>query len=623
MKKLIKRQKGVKPPADLDVDYRDGARGMIAWCNDLVYVPIYKPGELVSSWCRLGDLPVEAANETGKSYRYIWEEQQEVLKEALRMRNGRFVYRLIVLCWMRGEGKSLLACLIQLWKFFNFPRQQIMLGANSKDQVKFVHFDIMRDIIQNSPDLLWLIGGKKNLQEKEIRIKDKDGMVRSLIRSISSFSGIVSNITGYTFSEIFDMKKPKFFTQLDGSIRNIPNALGVIDSTVSEKTHILYHLYSNWLSGDTTTVYFSYRFSRNGDLDDYWNPNMTTEQLDDYRVKFPLGDFERYFLNVWSAGAIQLFTEEMVDEMGIIGVNGEMLNHEAIKSVCTEKTETKRMLEDMISKGLTPQRLVLKLDELKARERRIDAVFNFGTRHPELPNLHKLNQLGEMLDTDWAVLAGIDFSDILAMEGTAKTILSIVLKGLPGSKTDPYYYSRQGLTPRYLYVLFYMLHVENNSVEDMKQILEDADAEFDGVDVLCSERYGAWDMVKWCEDHEVKFEAVSPTYVRQKASFTELYNAAKEGRYKCPKVPIVGMKQNDLHREEFSAFQHLTAKKWFGSREKAEKKGIQDDSIYSVNWAIWGGRELGVEDFRMRQNRFDFGILLQNRDLLGRYGRKA
>ena len=107
-----------------------------------------------------------------------------------------------------------------------------MLGANSKDQVKFVHFDIMRDIIINSPNLLRIVG-RRNLQEKEIRLKDSKSNIVSVIRSISSFSGIVSNITGYTFSEIFDMKNPKFFTQLDGSIRNIPNAMGVIDSTVS------------------------------------------------------------------------------------------------------------------------------------------------------------------------------------------------------------------------------------------------------------------------------------------------------------------------------------------------------------------------------------------------------
>jgi len=92
---------------------------MIKWVEDHVYIPIYPEGSDVAVWTAMKDLPTEKNPKTGKSYRYIWDGQKEVLREALRMENKRFVYRLIILCWMRGEGKSLLACLIQLWKFFN------------------------------------------------------------------------------------------------------------------------------------------------------------------------------------------------------------------------------------------------------------------------------------------------------------------------------------------------------------------------------------------------------------------------------------------------------------------------------------------------------------------------
>jgi len=200
----------VEEEKDALAEYRNGGEGMVKWCNDKVFVPIYEEGSDIAEFRPLGDLPDTVNPKTGKSYRYIWEEQQKILLEALEMVDNRFIYRLIVFCWMRGEGKSLLAVLVQLWKFFNWPRQQIMLGANSRDQIKFVHYDIMRDIIINSPRLLEEVGFR-NIQEKEIRIKDEDGAIRSLIRSISSFSGIVSNITGYTFSEIFDMKNPRFF----------------------------------------------------------------------------------------------------------------------------------------------------------------------------------------------------------------------------------------------------------------------------------------------------------------------------------------------------------------------------------------------------------------------------
>ena len=346
--KLIRRKKEVLEAEN----YRDGAEGMISWCNDFVYVPIYPEGSVVSKWVRLGELPDDINPDTGRSYQTIWTEQQEILRQALVMSNGRFKYRLIVFCWQRGEGKSLLACLIQLWKFFNWPRQQIMLGANSRDQVKFVHFDIMRDIINNSPDLFAMVGGQRNLQEKEIRLKSDRGNVKSLIRSISSFSGIVSNITGYTFSEIFDMKKPKFFSQLDGSIRNVPNALGVIDSTVSEKTHLLYSLYINVIQQKTKTVFFSYRSSKLGNPDDYWNPYMTKEQLDDYKAKFPFGEFERYFLNLWSAGSQRVFTEEMIEETKILGMDGMILNHKLIKDSLEKKNHLIVQCDDKLAKTI-------------------------------------------------------------------------------------------------------------------------------------------------------------------------------------------------------------------------------------------------------------------------------
>jgi len=158
--------------------YKDGAEGFIAWCNDFVHVPVYAEGDDMATWVRLGALSDVVNPKTNRSSKMMWEAQCEVAREALQMQNGRFLYRLIVFCWPRGDGKSLFACLIELWKFFNWPRQQIMLGANSKEQTKFVHYDIIRDIILNSPRLYEMIGGERNIQEKEIRIVDAEGNVR-------------------------------------------------------------------------------------------------------------------------------------------------------------------------------------------------------------------------------------------------------------------------------------------------------------------------------------------------------------------------------------------------------------------------------------------------------------
>jgi hypothetical protein len=48
-------------------------------------------------------------------------------------------------------------------------------------------------------------------------------------------------------------------------------------------------------------------------------------------------------------------------------------------------------------------------------------------------------------------------------------------------------------------------------------------------------------------------------------------------------------------------------KKWYGSPEKNEKNGVQDDCMYSFAWSVYGGRNLGVEDFRERKRSIGFG----------------
>jgi hypothetical protein len=605
------------------ITYRSGGEGMAKWCDEFVCVPIYPEGSDIAVWCSMADLPSEINPATGKSYKTIWEEQKKILLEALRMENKRFVYKLIVLCWMRGEGESLLACLIQLWKFFNWPRQQIMLGANSRDQIKFVHFDIMRDIILNSPKLRALIGSRRNIQEKEIRLKDGEGNVRSIIRSISSFSGIVSNITGYTFSEIFDMKKPKFFVQLDGSIRNIPNALGVIDSTVSEKTHILYTLYTSFIQRKTKTVFFSYRSSAQALPEDYWNPNMDASQLNDYQIKFPFGEFERYFQNLWSAGTQKVFTDEMVEATKYAGTAGELLNGKEVIKVLEEKNRLTEVMADASGKGFADGAIetAAKIDALYERLTPMDTIYRltdrYGRRRP--CTIEDLKHLSELFDTDWVVTGGLDFGDPYAVRGLARTITVIAAKGLPGSRSNPHLYLSLQTAPAYLYCLLDVAKVDDHNSDAVKRILEAGNEEYDGIDVLCSERYGAWDMENWCEERDIEFQPIFPTYDRQRDGFKKVLEATKGGLLKCPVLAISGSKKEDIRDEEMGTFEHDADKRWFGSIEKFEKYGIQDDFMFALCWSFYGARMKGVDDFRDRKGVESFGFFIENKDLHGTY----
>lgn len=602
-------------------EYRDGGVGFGKWVEDFISLAVYEEGSSIPRWVPVCEMSEEKHPETGRSYRDIWEEQKIIAEKALMMVDGKFIYRLIIFCWMRGEGKSLFACLIQLWKFFCFPRQQIMLGANSKDQVKFVHFDIMRDIILNSPKLLSIVG-KRNVQEKEIKLRDRSGNIGSFIRSISSFSGIVSNVTGYTFSEMFDMKNPKFFVQLDGSIRNIPNALGVIDSTVSEKDHILYKLFQTYQRNEDPHLFFSHRESVEGSSKDYWNPQMTQSQLDSYRVKFPDAEFARYFKNTWEAGSLKILPPELVSATHFIGVDGTLGMHNTIVKRLKSYYEKKAQIDKRM-RGEMPQHMRESFATSTEGMRRIDDVYRLhdGSLHNRIATISELLDLGKVYNTHWSILAGVDRADPLKADKTrgAKTIVTVCAKGLPNSLTNPEMYYEESEIQKYMYFLLGIKHVESNELDDIKHFLKLCIDEYDGLDSLCSERWGMWDVSKWCEENEIIFSPLSPTYEKQRSMFTELYTLYKVGYFKAPTVTVPGVKEEDILEEEAKMFDHNPHKKWYGSPQKEEKFGIQDDVMFSLAHCIYGGKMLGLDDFRERADTMNFGEMHIPKDHLGDY----
>jgi hypothetical protein len=615
--------------------YRQGGQGFVDWCEENVRIPIYTPGSMVPKWVLIGDLPDTKHKDTGRSPAEFWHHQAGVAKKALTMKDGILLNRLIVLCWMRGESKSLLACLIEMWKFYCFPKQLIVLAANSKDQIKFVHFDIIKDIILNSPKLL-AITGKKNILDKEIRLKNKKGVVQSTIRSISSFSGIVSNITGYTFSEIFDLKNFKFFYQLDGSIRNIPNALGIIDSTVSTKNHVLYRLYKIWEKDKDPFLFFSHRYSLKADYRDYWHPAMTKQQLTSYRVKFPASDFNQYFKNTWESGTRRLFSPIMVKATHFVGFGNQLGMQNTILTTltsCMKAYADIRKLEYAVIPHLASNRHKAALrrpadrELLKARLkeglgglRKTSDVYKLSTSVgiPRMATREELGKLTEMYNTDWAILVGLDRSDPLKVQSSARTLLITIAKGLPGSKTNPEIMYDLGVKS-YVYFILHLAVIQSARIDDIKLELASVHSEFDGIETVCGERWGLWDLGTWCTENEVLFLPVQPTQSRQKEAFTELYQLYKSGLIKTPPIRVPGSKSKDILVEESLNFDYSSRLGVYGSPEKDEKYGIQDDAMYALGWGVWGGKNITVEDFRSRTTELNFGEFRKATDLVGRY----
>ena len=65
-------------------------------------------------------------------------------------------------------------------------------------------------------------------------------------------------------------------------------------------------------------------------------------------------------------------------------------------------------------------------------------------------------------------------------------------------------------------------------------------------------------------------------------------------------------------KEETSVFDNDSEKHWFGSPQKMEKNGVQDDAMYSVGWGLYGAKLLTVDDFRARVATMNFGMFLNS-----------
>ncbi|MCG7853367.1 MAG: hypothetical protein MIO92_12670 [Methanosarcinaceae archaeon] len=492
-----------------------------------------------------------------------------------------------------------------------------------------MHYDIMQSFILNSPKLLSIIG-KKNVQKGLLFLKNPNGEVVSSVRPISSYSGIVSNITGYTFSEMFDMKDHKFFVQLDGSTRNITNSIGAIDSTVSRKEHILYRLYKAYKEGSDKLIYFSYRSAPEGVPDEYWNPMMDKAQLNAYRHRFPPAEFDMYFRNVWELDSGKLFPEPMVKSIFYYGFKDlkskqTVPDDGTVLEMCNEIADLHMKLDNAdrrknpmgkrsrVRGGVQKRKEFLKnrIENLENRLVPMDTIYSLHDQNvPIHASIDSLIKAGEIYNTNWSIHAGIDRSDPMAQNPRARTIVTIIAKGLTNSRDATTLVDEHSEVPEYLYLLLHLSWVQDATLEGIKQELRLAHMEYDGLDTLSAERWGTWDLAPWCLDNKIEFTAVTATYELQKKSFSELYTVVREARFKTPVVHVPGVNNSNILWEEMNMFDYHPMSKWYGSPQKDEEGGVQDDVMYSLGWTLYGGRECGIDQFRARKLNAFFGLFV-------------
>jgi len=589
-----------------------------SWLNEKLEFWKWGNGEAVADWAEhhvkvkvlnfdtggfefvyLKDMPTQKHPETGRSYRDLWEWQKEsYLYPALeRHTNGKFRYDTLVNCTPRGEGKTAVNVIIMLHRFFCFVEQKIICGANSKQQSVFSVKTIAEDIILNSDPLLSLVP-RDDIKDKEIRLRDSRGEVRNTIIAISAKHGVYSNITLAIFSEIFQMAPPfEMYYQLDSSRRNIPHSLVLVDSTVSDKHHVLYHLYDISKKPDSS-VFFNYTYSNSGDYRDYYHPLQTQQQLDSFREKFTDSEFKMFFLNKWSGKSTEFFPEKAVEALNIIGIDSQVpANPREIITLCQQKIEAETN-DDSNTYEQLKHRLVPLPYKLEA----------YG--HPDFISGEALLELRDMYDTDFALGIGIDMADALKDDLTkgARTIAAFMLKGLPGSLHNPSLTS--GYDPddpedlskldrlNFVYFCAGLFHVETSDANDVVRLIAQCKDSFAFPFNVLVERWGSSEIVSYCESEMIPVEVVHPSYGFQREVFNRVYRQVIAGKTKVPELPVQGRDESvDILREELRNFIYDSSKKFYGSPTKSNPRGIQDDSVYAWAYSHHSLRKAIVQDF--------------------------
>lgn len=494
-------------------EYNNGGEGLILWVED--YINRWDRKSL--SWVSVKLIQMQKDN----------------FKACLAMDNtpdGKiFKYRFIFFSRPRGDFKTFDVMLILLWRLFNFPNENIIIGSNSRDQSKFLLLGDMNKTILNSPKLLKIVG-RENVLEKGIFIRNRKGDTLSSITTMSNEASIKSGMTCAGFTEMYKMKDPALYTDLAGSIRGTPNGMIIGESIVSSKSHKFYQLYKT--SKDDDLMYFQHYDSV------HHNPYMTEAELKSYKNQFLPHEYEQNFVNTWASARNGLFGEKLIKNMLIEDYT------------LPAKRETLKILESKYN--ITEWIITGALDRAKP--------FN-----------------------DEATLP------IKAMKKRSRTIWTLIGKGMVGDSDKFMYFLLDfKIIPRGSETIIKET-IDNASIEfEYLDNITLEDYETNSIKIYCDNADIPAEMIS--PTYGKQRQCFVPLFHLAEAGMVKkpkipLY--VMDGEIK--KGYTGGF---DILEEELLIFNHDVDRSWFGSPEKKQTLGIKDDCVYSLGWGVYASREI-------------------------------
>jgi len=500
---------------------------------------------------------------------------------------------------------TLLVCVLTLFFFFNGYSETITLAGNTRDQSKFTHYDLCKGIVQHTPKLRKTPG--LEIKEKHIALKTGPKEMFSYMQAVPTSVGLLPGTTRAVFTELHNLQDTKFFYDLWTSLRNVPNAMVLVDTTVARPGHLVHNLWQTYTKGEDPKIFFHHY------ADKHYNPEMTIEELNHFRQNMPEVLFSMYFRNRWEDAAGSLFPTEKVREMSVCGLDGapgvptpELTN--AVKQIRELEITRNSYVKGKVD-------LLAVNREIAAIEQRLYPV----VRLYKMPATREaLEKIGKVYGCNFVIGVGLDRAQRHSKH-YGRTVMSCVARGALSAETSLYF------------VLDIFIPTESTLPVLAEKFLEWS-REYGWIDKVAVETYSSQDFYDWVSDKALAAEFCTPSFQKQKPVFFTMSNIVDNGYLKCPPVPYYTDEDGKLYRgftnkedvfmEELDMFNYIpgvTEKTGtFGSPEKNKKSGVQDDTVYSVAWAIYATHG---EDLVPAHRGGGSGIIaaIVNSDVVGDY----
>lgn len=560
-------------------------------------------------WVEEVDLQVESKRLSKWVPFRPWSVQREAIEGALTVNEkGDFKHKIAILSWSRGEGKTLVVSILTLFFFFNGYSETIILAGNTKDQSTFTHYDLCKSIIQHTPKLRRTPG--LEIKEKYIALKTGPKEMFSTMRAVPTSVGLLPGTTRAVFTELHNLQDTKFFYDLWSSLRNVPNAMVLVDTTVARPGHLVHNLWQTFVKGEDPKIYFHHY------ADKHYNPEMTEEELNHFRQTMPEILFNMYFRNRWEDAAGSLFPVERITEIGVCGLDGKPGPPTAeLRAHVKELREWEVKRNNYQRGGID---IAYMTREIQAMERRLVPVSSIYKLPATGADLEKI---GRTFGCNFIIGVGLDRA-LRQSKHPGRTVMSCVARGVITQETS-------------MYFLLDMFIPDDATLPVLADKFLDWSREYGWIDKVAVETYSSQDFYDWVSDKALSAEFCSPTYAKQKPIFFSMSNILDSGQFKSPPVPYYTdddgniyrgfTNGNDVFRDELEMFNYIpgetekTGK--FGSPEKHKKSGVQDDTIYSVGWGIYATHG---DDLVPAQRGGGTKIIsaVVNEDVVGIYGNR-